>query len=192
MKMVLCTGNAGKVAELLALLPSDIELVGLNDVGMPSDLPETQETLEGNAIQKATYVFERTGLTCIADDTGLEVHALGGAPGVRSARYAGMDKDPQANIHRLLAELQGRSDRSARFRTVVALVGSNGVHTFEGVVEGAIAYAPMGSKGFGYDPVFVPEDGGLTFAEMDSAAKNAISHRARAVQALVRYLAAAR
>lgn len=190
--MVLCTGNAGKVAELLALLPSDIELVGLNELDMPSDLPETQETLEGNAIQKAVYVFERTGLTCIADDTGLEVDALGGAPGVRSARYAGMDKDPQANMQRLLAELQGRSDRSARFRTVIALVGPNGVRTFEGVVEGAIEHAPKGSKGFGYDPLFVPEGGALTFAEIDSVEKNAISHRARAVQALVHYLAAAR
>jgi XTP/dITP diphosphohydrolase len=192
MSMVLCTGNADKVAELLALLPSDIELVGLNELDMPSDLPETQETLEGNAIQKAVYVFERTGLTCIADDTGLEVDALGGAPGVRSARYAGMDKDPQANMQRLLAELQGRSDRSARFRTVIALVGPNGVRTFEGVVEGAIEHAPKGSKGFGYDPLFVPEGGALTFAEMDSVEKNAISHRARAVQALVHYLAAAR
>ena len=192
MRMVLCTGNPGKVSELLALLPSEIELVGLKDVGMPGDLPETQETLEGNAVQKATYVFERTGLTCIADDTGLEVDALGGGPGVRSARYAGMDKDPQANMQRLLAELHGRSDRSARFRTVVALVGPDGARAFVGTVEGIIAHAPRGTKGCGYDPVFVPDGSDLTFAEMDPTAKNAISHRARAVQALVTYLAGTR
>ncbi|MFN6116093.1 MAG: RdgB/HAM1 family non-canonical purine NTP pyrophosphatase [Flavobacteriales bacterium] len=192
MRMVLCTGNPGKVFELSALLPSEIELIGLKDVGMPVDLPETQETLEGNAVQKATYVFELTGLTCIADDTGLEVDALGGRPGVRSARYAGMDKDPQANMQRLLAELHGRSDRSARFRTVVALVGPDGVRTFEGAVEGIIAHVPRGTKGFGYDPVFVPDGSDLTFAEMDPTAKNVVSHRARAVQALVTYLAGTR
>jgi XTP/dITP diphosphohydrolase len=192
MRMVLCTGNPGKVAELRALLPKEVELLGLQELGMPEDLPETQDTLHGNAVQKATYVHERTGLPCIADDTGLEVDALDGAPGVRSARYAGENKDPEANMQRLLSELQGRSVRSARFRTVVALVGPDGPRTFEGAVEGTIAHAPRGTKGFGYDPVFVPDGSDLTFAEMDPTAKNAISHRARAVQALVTYLAGTR
>ena len=187
--MVLCTGNAGKVVELRALLPSGIHLLSLTEVGLPSDLPETGATLEANALQKARFAFERTGLPCIADDTGLEVAALNGAPGVYSARYAGEGKDPAANTMKLLQELDGREDREARFRTVIAFVADGIEHTEEGEVRGAIIDAPRGSGGFGYDPVFLPEMSTLTFAEMDAKTKNAISHRGQAVWKLVRWLA---
>ncbi len=188
-RIVLCTGNAGKIVELKALLPQGIELLSLADVGLPADLPETGDTLEANAIQKARYAHVRCGMPCIADDTGLEVEALNGAPGVYSARYAGAERDPQANMAKLLAALDGVAVRKARFRTVLALIEGSGERTFEGVVEGRIALQPRGSGGFGYDPVFVPEGGALTFAEMDKATKNAISHRGRAVAELVRFLA---
>jgi XTP/dITP diphosphohydrolase len=181
-RLVLCTGNAGKIAELKALLPSAIQLLSLADVGLPTDLPETGSTLEDNALQKARYAHERCGLTCLADDTGLEVEALGGAPGVLSARYAGETKDANANMVKLLSALHGRSSRSARFRTVLALVGEGEEHLFEGVVEGGILEVMRGQGGFGYDPVFVPQGYHITFAEMDRSVKNTISHRGRAVQ----------
>lgn len=186
-KAVLCTGNKGKVAELRALLPEKLELIDLDAVGLPADLPETGDTLEANALQKARYAHERCDLPCIADDTGLEVDALNGAPGVFSARYAGAARDPQANMDRLLTELAGKG-RMARFRTVIALIDDTGEQTFEGSVSGTITELPRGDGGFGYDPVFVPEGGKLTFAEMDKEAKNAISHRRRAVDKLVAYL----
>lgn len=184
-RYLLCTGNAGKAAELRALLPDSIELVTLAEVGLPDDLPETGNTLEANALQKARFAFERTGLPSIADDTGLEVEALYGAPGVRSARYAGDAKDPAANVAKLLLDLRDIDDRKARFRTVIALVSTDIERTFEGEVAGEINRHPRGERGFGYDPVFVPEQGPLTFAEMDSIVKNAVSHRARAVRKLV-------
>ena len=187
-RMLLCTGNPGKVAELRALLPHDIELLSLADAGLPADLPETGDTLEANALQKARFAFERTGLPCIADDTGLEVDALNGTPGVYSARYAGAAKDPAANMARLLGELEGRSDRRARFRTVIAFISWNIEHTVSGEVEGSIIDAPRGEGGFGYDPIFRPEMSTLTFAEMDAKTKNAISHRGQAVWKLVRWL----
>jgi XTP/dITP diphosphohydrolase len=187
-RIVLCTGNPGKVVELKALLPAGMDLVGLRELGLPDDLPETSPTLEGNALQKARYVFERTGLPSVADDTGLEVDALGGAPGVRSARYAGEAKDPKANMAKLLSELQNRPVRTAQFRTVIALVAPEGEWTFEGVVRGRIAGAPRGTGGFGYDPVFIPEGEEVTFAEMTLDRKNTMSHRSRAVQALLQHL----
>jgi XTP/dITP diphosphohydrolase len=187
-RIVLCTGNPGKVVELKALLPAGMDLVGLRELGLPDDLPETSPTLEGNALQKARYVFERTGLPSVADDTGLEVDALGGAPGVRSARYAGEAKDPKANMAKLLSELQDRPVRTAQFRTVIALVAPDGEWTFEGVVRGHIAGAPRGTGGFGYDPLFMPEGEEFTFAEMPLDRKNSMSHRARAVQALLQHL----
>lgn len=187
-RIVLCTGNPGKVVELKALLPAGMDLVGLRELGLPEDLPETSPTLEGNALQKARYVFERTGLPSVADDTGLEVDALDGAPGVLSARYAGEAKDPKANMAKLLSELQDRHHRAAQFRTVIALVAPEGEWTFEGVVRGRIAGTPRGTSGFGYDPVFIPEGERITFAEMDMARKNAMSHRARAVQGLLQHL----
>jgi XTP/dITP diphosphohydrolase len=189
-QVVLCTGNRGKVLELKALLPASTRLLSLADVGSPEDLPETGETLLANALQKARYVFARCGLPCVADDTGLEVDALNGAPGVLSARYAGGQRDAQANMMKLLEALGGSTDRNARFRTVLALVDATGETTFEGTVEGAITLAPRGSGGFGYDPVFLPSGSTITFAEMDKEAKNAISHRARAVEKLVRFIRA--
>lgn len=189
MRLLLCTGNPGKRAELKALLPGRFELITLQEAGLPDDLPETGATLEANALQKARYAHERTGLPCIADDTGLEVQALGGAPGVRSARYAGDAKDPKANMEKLLMELAPSTDRRARFRTVIALIDDTGEHLFEGIVEGTITSAPRGSGGFGYDPVFLPEMSDLTFAELPLEKKNAISHRAKAVWKLARYLA---
>ena len=181
--LVLCTGNPNKVAELRALLGPSMIVHSLADQGLPSDLPETGDTLEANALQKARYAFERCGLPCLADDTGLEVHALGGRPGVRSARYASEAKDPAANMDLLLAQMRERTDRSARFRTVIALVSTTGEHTFVGVVEGMLTHAPRGTGGFGYDPIFVPLGHDRTFAEMAAETKNLMSHRARAMQA---------
>lgn len=187
-RYLLCTGNPGKAEEMRALLPDTIELVTLAEAGLPADLPETGATLQDNALQKARFAHARTGLPCIADDTGLEVGALQGAPGVLSARYGGEAKDPAANMAKLLHELSGASDRSARFRTVIALVSHEGEHTFEGEVRGTITEAPRGNRGFGYDPVFLPEMSDLTFAELDARQKNAISHRGMAVWKLVRFL----
>jgi XTP/dITP diphosphohydrolase len=187
-KLILCTGNAGKIEELRALLPGHIALLSLADVQLPKDLPETGVTLEANALQKARFVYERTGLPCVADDTGLEVQALGGAPGVYSARYAGESRDAQANMAKLLEELSGKGDRSARFRTVLALVTDQGEKTFEGTVEGTIGTIRKGTNGFGYDPIFIPQGCSETFAELDPAIKNSMSHRGRAVQRLIVHL----
>ncbi len=186
--LVLCTANPGKVAELRALLPDTWRVIGLPELGIAEELPETGDTLEANALQKARYVFDRCGLPCIADDTGLEVDALGGAPGVYSARYAGPGRDAAANMTLLLKELQGVADRKAGFRTVIAYVDTRGEQLFEGAVRGTITEAPRGAGGFGYDPVFLPHMSDLTFAELDPMRKNAISHRGQAVWKLVRWL----
>lgn len=188
-QLLLCTGNPGKVAELRAMLPPSMELISLRDAGLPTDLPETGQTFAANALQKARFAFERTGLTCIADDSGLEVEALNGAPGVYSARYAGAAKSDMANVAKLLRELDGATDRRARFRTVIALIDADGEHLFEGEVRGTITTEMRGANGFGYDPVFLPEMSELTFAELDAVRKNAISHRGHAVWKLVRFLA---
>ncbi|MGB3525733.1 MAG: RdgB/HAM1 family non-canonical purine NTP pyrophosphatase [Flavobacteriales bacterium] len=185
---LLCTGNPDKIAELRALLPGGSELLSLAEADLPTDLPETGDTFTANALQKARFAFERTGIPCIADDSGLEVEALGGAPGVFSARYAGEAKGDAANMAKLLRELEGVEDRSARFRTVVALIDEHGEHTFEGEVRGTITTEPRGSNGFGYDPIFLPEMSDLTFAELDAKMKNAISHRGHAVWKLVNFL----
>ena len=187
-ELVLCTGNPGKVAELRALLPDDHRVVGLAELGLSTDLPETSDTLQGNALQKARHAFEQCGRPCVADDTGLEVDALHGAPGVRSARYAGEAKDAAANMRKLLDALVGAPLRTARFRTVLAFVDGDKEHCFEGTVEGTITHGPLGTGGFGYDPIFLPEGSSLTFAEMDAEAKNRISHRARAMEKLLAYL----
>jgi XTP/dITP diphosphohydrolase len=160
----------------------------LADVGLPGDLPETGDTLEANALEKARFAFERCGLPCLADDTGLEVEALDGAPGVRSARYAGPAKDPAPNMALLLDRLAGVTDRRARFRTVLALVHAGGEQLFDGEVRGTITEGPRGTGGFGYDPVFLPEMSDLTFAELPAASKNAISHRGRAMWRLAQWL----
>ena len=187
-KLIFATNNAHKLGEVQALLGDDFELVTLRECGITEDIPETAETLEGNALQKARYVYSKTGLDCFADDTGLEVDALGGAPGVHSARYATDGHDFAANNRLLLKNLEGAKERTARFRTVIALIMDGVEYTFEGRVEGVIATEESGSEGFGYDPLFVPSGEIITFAQMSAEAKNAISHRGRAVAELVKFL----
>lgn len=166
-----------------------VEIRSMAEIGCTDDIPETAETLEGNAELKARWVSDRYGVDCFADDTGLEVEALGGAPGVYSARYAGPGHDSAANVSKLLGELRGSSNRRARFRTVIALCRAGEVTTVDGVVNGSITEEPAGEGGFGYDPVFAPDEaGGLTFAEMTPDAKNAISHRGRAIARLIEIL----
>lgn len=190
MRLCFASNNAHKLDEIRPLLPAGIELLSLADIGCHEELPETQPTLEGNARQKAQYVWDHFSVACFADDTGLEVDALGGEPGVYSARYAGPQREAADNVAKLLRELAGRADRQAGFRTVISLVLSAAeVHEFSGQVRGSIAAAPSGGRGFGYDPVFVPGEGdGRTFAEMTMAEKNQLSHRARAVAGLVAFL----
>ena len=188
MKIVFATHNAHKVSEVQAVLGSEYQLVTATEAGITEEIPETQPTIEGNALQKARYVYEHTGLNCFADDTGLEVEALNGAPGVYSARYAGEHVRYSDNKVLLLKNLAGCENRKARFRTVIALIVDGKEYLFEGRVEGAIATEPHGEGGFGYDPLFVPEGSQLTFAEMSSEAKNKISHRGRAVAKLVAFL----
>lgn len=190
MKLIFATNNAHKIAEVQAVLGEGYELVTPRQMGITEEIPETASTLEGNARQKARYLYERTGLDCFADDTGLEVDALDGAPGVHSARYATDGHDFEANTRLLLHNMEGKEDRRARFRTAIILIEGGEEHLFEGRVEGEITCEPAGCGGFGYDPVFRPEGYEQTFAEMSADEKNAISHRARAVAKLVEYLTA--
>jgi XTP/dITP diphosphohydrolase len=187
-KIVFATNNLHKLEEVQHLLGEDFQLSGLAAIGCKEDIPEPHPTLEENAVAKAAYVFTRYGLPCFADDTGLEVDALGGTPGVLSARYAGEDKDPAANMDKLLSALDGHSDRKARFRTVIAYVSADGTHLFEGIVNGRILTEKRGSQGFGYDPVFLPDGYELSFAEMPLEMKNRLSHRARAMRKLMDFL----
>ena len=187
-RIVFATRNPGKVREIAQLLAGHYDVVGLDEIGCNEDIPETAQTIQGNAIQKAEYVQAHYGVDCFADDTGLEVDALGGAPGVDTAFYAGPAKDADANMTKLLGALEGRSERGAQFRTVIALTSPTGTRTFEGICRGSIAIHRSGAQGFGYDPVFRPEGVGQTFAEMDADAKNAISHRGKAVRAMVEEL----
>ena len=189
MKLVFATNNAQKLDEIRAILGNKIEILSLNDIDCHDEIPETADTLEGNALQKAMYIKEHYGYDCFADDTGLEVSALGGAPGVHTARYAeNTDHDSEANMNKLLKELEGKNDRSAQFRTVIALLLNGEQHLFEGIVKGDILTEKRGSEGFGYDPVFSPEQYSESFAELGAEVKNKISHRARAVAKLVEYL----
>lgn len=188
MRLIFATNNRHKLTEVGQILGSELELVTLAECGITEEIPETSPTIEGNALQKARYVWERTHQNCFADDTGLEVEALGGAPGVRSARYATDGHDFDANVTLLLRNLEGVENRAARFRTVIALIIEGKEYLFEGIVNGRIIAERKGSEGFGYDPVFVPEGEALTFAEMSAEAKNAISHRGRAVARLAEYL----
>ena len=170
------------------MLAPKYEVIGLHDLNDHEDIIEDAPTLEGNAIIKAQTVWQRHGLPCFSDDTGLEIDALNGAPGVYSARYAGPAKDPQDNMDKVLHELEGINDRGAQFRTAVALQWNGKYKIFEGIVRGSIATERRGAKGFGYDPIFIPEGFPTSFAQMDAAAKNAISHRGRAIKALVDFL----
>ena len=187
-RLVFATRNPGKVKEIAQLLDGLFTVVGLDEIGCHEDVPETADTIEGNAIQKAEYVKAHYGVDCFADDTGLEVNALNGRPGVHTARYAGPAKDANANMDKLLAALEGQPDRGARFKTVIALTTVGGTLTFEGICTGSIALQRSGADGFGYDPVFVPEDGSGTFAEMEAAEKNRVSHRGKAIRAMVEKL----
>jgi len=188
MELVFATANKNKMKEVSRMLPNEIEIIGLPDVGILEDIPETSDSIQGNALQKARYVYEKTGKNCFADDTGLEVDALNGAPGVHSARYATDGHDHAANVALLLKNLSGITDRSARFRTVIALIVDGKEYLFEGIVEGRITEYRSGEGGFGYDPVFVPEDCNETFAQMSEQMKNSMSHRGRATRKLVDFL----
>ena len=188
MKIVFATNNAHKLSEVAQVVGEKFELVTLRECGITEDIPENEPTLEGNALAKARYVYSRTGLNCFADDTGLEVDALGGEPGVRSARYATDGHDDEANKRLLLERMQGVENRAAQFRTAVALIMDGEEYLFEGIVRGDIATEEHGEGGFGYDPLFFPEGGAKTFAEMSAEAKNQISHRGRAVRKLAEFL----
>lgn len=188
MKLVFATHNKNKLKEVNSLMPGAIQLLSLDDISVNDDIPETASTLEGNAMLKAQYVFDRFGLSCFADDSGLEVVALNNEPGVYSARYAGDQKNDKDNIHKLLNNMQGVENRAARFRTVIALIMNGEKHLFSGEIPGTIAHGKQGENGFGYDPVFIPDGYDKSFAQMTAAEKNAISHRAIATQKLIAFL----
>lgn len=188
-KLVFATNNAHKLEEIRAILGDKVEILSLNDINCHADISETADTLQGNAALKAQYIYENYGLDCFADDTGLEVEALNGAPGIYSARYAGGEgHDSEANMKKLLSEMQDKENRKARFRTVICLIEDGKEHFFEGIVNGSIIRERKGGAGFGYDPIFMPDGYSETFAEMGNDEKNKISHRARAVQKLCEYL----
>lgn len=188
MKIIFATNNAHKLREVQAVLGDGFTLLTPRDCGITEEIPEEQPTLEGNALQKARYLYDRTGMDCFADDTGLEVEALGGAPGVHSARYATDGHDFAANNRLLLRNLEGVENRRARFRTVIALILGGEEHLFEGRIEGRIIDRETGHEGFGYDPLFLPDGADRTFAQMSTDEKNTLSHRARAVRKLADYL----
>ena len=189
-KIVFATNNAHKLEEVAAILGDSYEILSLREIGCDADIPETSDTFAGNALQKATYIKEHYGYDCFADDSGLEVHALDGAPGIFSARYSG--NGPEANIDKLLHNLTGKSERGAQFRTVIALLIGEETQLFEGTVHGTIIEERRGTGGFGYDPIFIPDGYAHTFAELGSEVKNRISHRAKAVEQLAAYLNEAR
>jgi XTP/dITP diphosphohydrolase len=188
MKLVFATNNKHKLQELQAILGDSFSLLSLKDIGCEEDIPEEQPTLEGNASQKAFYVFEKYGYSCFADDTGLEIESLNGEPGVFSARYAGSSKNPEENMQKVLNKLSKINNRRARFRTVISLVMNGKEQQFEGIVDGKILNEKRGNAGFGYDPIFLPKGFRQSFAEMSIEEKNKISHRGRAVEKLVQYL----
>lgn len=189
MKIVFATNNKHKLEEIKDIFGKDFEIVSLAEIGCHEDIPETGLTLEENARQKSTYIVEHYNHDCFADDTGLEVDALNGEPGVHSARYAeGTDHDSEANMRKLLSKMSNVKDRTARFRTVISLIINGVEHQFEGRVEGRIATEKHGTEGFGYDPIFIPEGYDKSFAELGEEVKNQISHRARAVKKLAEYL----
>ncbi len=188
MKLVFATNNLNKLKEVQSLVPNHIQLLSLEDIGCIEDVPETQPTIEGNAIQKAEYIKTHYGYDCFADDTGLEVTALHGEPGVYSARYAGEQRNADDNIDKLLKNLKPHTDRTAQFKTVIALHLDGKVHTFTGICEGSITHSKSGTQGFGYDPIFKAEGYDKTFAEISLNEKNAIGHRGKAVKQLVDFL----
>jgi len=188
MELVFATNNKHKLKELQTILGNSFRLLSLNDIGCFEEIPEEQPTLEGNARQKAQHVYEKFGYPCFADDTGLEISALNGEPGVFSARYAGEEKDSNANMNKVLKKMAKINNRKARFRTVISLIENSREEQFEGLVEGEIIREKRGDSGFGYDPIFLPGGFDKTFAEMNLEEKNKISHRGRAVEKLIRFL----
>lgn len=188
MKLVFATHNPNKLKELQSLLPKSIELLSLDDIDCAEEIPETSQTIEGNALQKARYIKENFDCDCFADDTGLEVEALNGEPGVYSARYAGPKKNDTANVEKLLLKLEQKTNRSAQFKTVIALILNDRELLFEGICKGEIICEKRGSFGFGYDPVFVPTGSKNTFAEMELSEKNKLGHRGKAVRKLIEFL----
>lgn len=188
MQLVFATNNLHKIKEVQIQLPETIKLLSLEEVGITEEIPETSTTIEGNALQKAQYVAQKWGYSCFADDTGLEVEALAGAPGVHSARYAGEQKRDSDNIRKLLHNLSDSDHRQAQFKTVIALVIGENQWLFEGICPGTITREPAGNHGFGYDPIFKPTGWEITFAQMSLQEKNQISHRGKAVQKLVQFL----
>ncbi len=188
MKLVFATHNQNKFKEVRVLLPHSIELLSLTDIGCFDEIPETADTIEGNAVLKADYVRDRYGYDCFADDTGLEVSELNNEPGVYSARYAGPEKDPDANMKKLLKKLKGKENRKARFKTAIALTINGSNTLFIGICEGEITENKRGEKGFGYDPIFQPNNFSQTFAEMSLVQKSEIGHRGKAMRQLIEYL----
>ncbi|MCP4553381.1 MAG: non-canonical purine NTP diphosphatase [Bacteroidetes bacterium] len=188
-KMVFATKNANKITEIKKILTDQFEILSLRDIGFEEDIDETSDTLEGNALIKSSLIYKRFNLNCFADDTGLEVETLDGLPGVYSARYAGEENNAEKNIQKLLENLKNKSNRNARFRTVISLIINDKEIYFEGIIKGKISKLKKGSMGFGYDPVFIPDGYKKTFAEMELDEKNKISHRAIAMQKLINYLA---
>ncbi|CCG52731.1 Nucleoside-triphosphatase [Flavobacterium indicum GPTSA100-9 = DSM 17447] len=188
MKLVFASNNKNKIAEIQQLIGDKFEIVSLEDIGCTEDIPETAETIEGNAILKAQYVYDKYGLSCFADDTGLEIDALQGEPGVYSARYAGEQKNADDNMALVLQKLENKTNRSAQFKTVIALNFGSEHFLFEGIVKGTITPVKRGNEGFGYDPIFQPEGFDVTFAEMSMQQKATISHRGKAVEKLVNFL----
>lgn len=188
MQLVFATNNLNKIIEVQTLIPSNIKLLSLKDIGCFEDIPETQNTIAGNAKQKAEYIKNNYNYNCFADDTGLEVDALNGEPGVFSARYAGQQRNADDNMNKLLLKLKNKENRKAHFKTVVALYINKNLYTFTGICEGEITKSRQGEKGFGYDPIFKPNNQNKTFAEMDLSLKNQIGHRGKAISKLVAFL----
>lgn len=187
-KIVFATNNKHKLDEVRAILSKKIEVLSLSDIECNDELPETAETLKENALMKAQYVFDKFGIDCFADDTGLEIDALDGKPGVYSARYAGEENDSEKNMQKVLSEMMHIKERAARFRTAVVLIESGKTVSFEGIVNGKISGKKKGTTGFGYDPIFVPDNYDVSFAEMSAEEKNKISHRGKAIEKLASYL----
>ncbi len=187
--IVFASNNKNKILEVAEKIKNTpIQIIGLSEINCDEDIPETQDTIEGNALQKANYVRDNYGYDCFSEDTGLEIEALNGKPGVHTARYAGENRDNEANMNLVLAQLENNENRKARFKTVIALIYNGETHTFEGICNGKIATQKTGEKGFGYDPIFIPEGYDATFAELSKAIKNTISHRAKAVEKLIAFI----
>ena len=188
MKLIFATHNNNKAFEIQKLLPSKFQVLTLDDISFHDEIPENEPTIEGNSAFKAQFIYSEFELNCFADDTGLEIEALNGKPGVHSARYSGEDRNPDANMNRVLTELNGISNRNARFKTVITLIIDGKQYIFEGIVNGRIIDEKRGTNGFGYDPIFIPENETRTFAEMDLTEKNQFSHRARALEKMIEFL----